>query len=444
MSVRVLGTATTHNLFSVLRMAPEVGRTFVADDDIAGSEPVTILSHALWQQRYGSDPAIIGRTIDLSGVGHTVVGVMPSGFSYPGNTMIWIPAAGDFADDSRGMHRLQVTTRLRAGATLEAADTEMKTIAARLTQEYPNSNTNQTAWVQSVREATVGFWRTALLVLVGAVGLVLLIACANVANLLLARAIARHREVAIRAALGAGWGRLFRQFLTESLVLVSLGGLVGIGVAYWGVELLVNLSPLNMPRLDEVGLDGTVLAATAAVTLLMGAVLGVVPAVQARWSALQSSLREGGRGTSLGIHRQRMRQMLVVSEVALAVMLAVGAGLLVKSFWRLQQVEPGFEPEGVMTVWVSLPLGTYPEWRQHIDFHASVVEGVGSIPGVTTAASAYAYPLDPSWTSGFRIEGREWPSSPRHQTRAHESAGRATAAARFGSIRRASAPARGA
>jgi putative ABC transport system permease protein len=406
------GAAVSHDTFAMLGVEPALGRSFRPDEDQAGAERVAVLSHNLWQRRFGSDPAIVGKNLTLGGESYTVIGVMPRGFSFPilKDTEIWrpiTPALAAIPGCGRGCVILRVIAKLNPGVTLEAARAEMTALTSRLAEQYPESNKAVGAALVPLHEQLVGDVRPAMLVLLGAVGLVLLIACANVANLLLARAAAREKEVAIRAALGASRARLIRQHLTESLVLAMTGGAVGLLLAFWIVDLLVSFAPKGTPRLDEIAIDPIVLAFTCGVALLTGLVFGLAPALLSSRTNFNSALKEGGRDTSASSRGARVRSALVVSEVALALMLLVGAALLIKSFVNLQRVAPGFNPKDVVRVDVALPRTRYPERNQSATFYKQLLDRIAALPGVQSAGAVSNLPLSGGGTdSDFGIEGR--------------------------------------
>jgi putative ABC transport system permease protein len=407
----------TPAFFEVLKVKAALGRTLLPEADQPGGQHVVVLSHGLWQRRFGADPGVVGRALTLNDESFTVVGVMPQGFQYPDkSTEMWTIPKQVLPETSltgkpdptlaRSLHYLSVIARLREGVSVGQSQAEMEAIASRLEQQYPTENTGHTARVVSLHEQLVGDVRPALLVLLGAVGFVLLIACANVANLLLARAAARHKEMSIRTALGAGRLRLIRQMLTESGLLSCLGGACGLLLALWGVDLLVWLSPENLPRLGEIGLDARVVGFTFAVSVLTGLVFGLAPALQASRLDLVSSLKEGGRSSQEGFGRHRMRSLLIVLEVALALVLLVGAGLMLRSFQRIQQVDPGFNPNNVLALEISLPRSKYPRKEQIRNFYNQVTERVSTLPGVESVAATWMLPLSGQDAGrGFDIEG---------------------------------------
>ena len=410
---RLEGIQVSANFFDVLRVRPAVGRGFLAEENQTGRTRVAVISHSLWVRRFNSDPGIVGRSVSLNAEPHTVVGILPEGFSYPTRRDVWTPLEYDtrFTQQSRGAWYLSVIARLKPGVTAERAATEVAAIGARLEQEFPATNRNVKMTAQGLHTYLTGDIKPKLLVLLAAVGLVLLIACANVANLLLARAAAREGEIAVRAALGAGRGRLVRQLLTESVVLAIGGGALGLALAVAGTRFLLSLEPAGIPRLDAVGVDATVVGFTAAVALFTGVVFGMIPAAQATRGDLVSSLKEGGKGALAARRAGRMREGLVVAEIALAVMLLAGAGLLMRSFARLQNVDPGFEASSALTFRVALPPATYDTEEKRAQFYAGMVDRLGSLPGVTTAGAISLLPLSGggAFVITFTVEGEPPP-----------------------------------
>ncbi|HJQ22475.1 MAG TPA: ABC transporter permease [Blastocatellia bacterium] len=388
----------TDGFFEVLGVPAAIGRTFTPDEDKPNGPRVIILSQGLWQRRFGGDANIVGQAITINGRPFTVVGVMPAHFKHPRpesnrKAEMWVPLQVDYAKAGRRGDYLGVIARLKPGATIEQARAEMSTIAAQLEQQYPDTNNGWGTIVVSLHERFVGDVRPVLVVLLGAVGFLLLIACANVANLLLARAAARQKEMAIRTALGARRWRIIRQLLTESVLLAVVGGALGLLLALWGVEALVALSPGNLPRLNEVNLDTRVLLFTFGVSLVTGVLFGLFPALQAANPNLNETLKEGGRGMSESGRGGRARQLLVVAEVALALVPLVGAGLMVKSFIHLQEVNPGFDPDRVLAVEVYLPGTTYKEGEQATAFFQQLMTRVQNLPGVEAAGAIDTLPL---------------------------------------------------
>ena len=403
---RVPLARASHKLFDVLGVRPALGRGILPADDRVGADPVAVVSHTLWSQRFGSDPGMIGRTLTIDGVQHSIVGVMPRDFDFP-SVDLWIPMAPEHAGDQRGQHRLLVIARLAQGVSFERAEADIQSVATRLEEAYPETNRERGARLEPAREAIVGDARPALLVMMGAVLLVLLIVCANVANLLLARATGRDKEVAIRRALGAGRGRLLRQFLTESLVLAVVGGLLGVALAYGGVHLVRTLSAAEIPRIECVQVDGRVLGFVLLLTLLTGILFGLAPGLHSWDRDLQGGLKEGGRTSSAPGRRPRLRQGLVVVEMSLALVLLSGAGLLTNSFLRLRSVDPGFSARNVLVVPVSLPISRYPsaEWRRTVAFYDRLIERLASHPGVESVSAGYQHPLSGGWETAFTLPG---------------------------------------
>jgi putative ABC transport system permease protein len=404
---RVTGALVTASYFPLFGVSPARGRVFLAEEDEPGKNNVVVLGHDLWRSRFGSDLSVVGQSVSLDGVPCTVVGVMPRGFSLPNGAGLARPIAFGAADRARaGSHFLNVYGRLKEGVTVARAEGEMAAVAGRVEQDFGDANAGHRVVLVPLHEQVVGGARTALLVLLGAVGLVLLIACANVANLLLARAAGRRREVAVRSALGASRWRIVRQLLAESLLLSALSGAAGLLLAVWGVDLLVSLDPTGVQRAGEVTLDWRVLGFTLGLSLLTGLLFGLAPALQASKADFNETLKEGGRSAQ-GLGRSRLRGALVVSEVALTLVLLVGAGLLVKSFRQLLAVEPGFDPHGVLTMDVALPQAKYAERQQITSFYERLIEQAAAMPGVEAAGAVSVLPLAGNDNSNFvQIEGR--------------------------------------
>jgi putative ABC transport system permease protein len=406
--VRLKGTTVSASFFEVLGVRPLLGRTFRADENSPGKEEVIVIDHALWQQRFGGRREIIDQPITIDGEAYVVVGIMPPGFSFPFGREAWVPYAreGMFGDGNRGAWFVRAVGRLRDGATLESARTELATIGRRLEQQYPDSNAKVGLTARPLHEAIVGNVRTALLVLMGAVSFVLLITCTNLANLLLARAAGRASEMAVRSALGAARHRLVRQLLTESIVLALAGGIAGVLLAMWALDSLVALNPGGIQRLDTVRIDRVVMAFTAGVSMLTALLFGILPAFQTTGASLASTLKEGGR--SMAHAGRRTRGALVVAEVALAVTLLAGAGLLIRSFARLQSVDPGFRPEQTLTFALDLPESRYKEDSQRTRFYETLVERLEALPGARRAGAVILLPLrGNSFNLSFTVAG--WP-----------------------------------
>ena len=413
-AAHLTGQIVSSDFFTVLQAVPALGRAFVAADDRPGVR-VVVLSHGAWQTRFGADPGIVGRAITLEGRPNTVVGVMPPGFRFPLDesapdfwTSISVDAEGEKPwTSNRALTTLDVIARLAPGATVEGARAEMNGIAHNLARQYPDEDRDRAeARVVPELERLTGGVRAPLLVLLGAVGCVLLIACANVASLLLARGTARQRELAIRAAIGAGRARVARQLMTESLVLSLLGGAAGLLLAVFGSRSLLHLSVSNIPRLDDVGLDARVFGFTLAISIVTAVLFGVAPALRLSRTDLSEALKEGGRGSEGAAGHTRFRSGLVVAETAIAAVLLTGAGLLLESFRRLENVAPGFDPRGVVTFDTSLPESAYPEDRQ-ARFYDELVAAVRERGGVRSAAAIFPLPLGTARIGiSFQIEGR--------------------------------------
>jgi putative ABC transport system permease protein len=367
---------------------------------------VIVISHGMWQRRFGGDPGILGRSVPLSGSPVTIVGVMPPDFYFPNREPeFWRPIALDPSKATRGGHFLGVIARLRPGVTVQQADAEMRTIAERLAAQYPDSSANESAETIALHDLIVGPIRPMLLTLLAAVGVVVLIACANVANLLLVRASVREKEIAIRAALGAGGRRLVRQMLVESLVLALAGGALGILLAYLAVSPIQTLGLGSIPRVSELSLDLTVLAFGFGVSLATGVLFGLVPAWQAARPGVGAVLKEGGRSSATAGGRW-MRSALLVAEVALSIVLLVGASLLIRSFARLTSVDPGFTADRVLAFRVALPATSYPEDHNRVAFYDRLIERLGSLPGVESAAMVQQLPMRGDYVLSFEVQGR--------------------------------------
>ncbi len=408
---RIQSVVATTNIFQTLGVQPLMGRAFLPEEENVSSPRAVVLSHGLWQRRFGSDPNLVGKTLTLNGNQTTVVGIMPPGFQlqFPRSIQVdmWLPMRIDpAAEASRKFHYLYVLGRLKPGVSLEQAQGAMSIIAAELQQQYPETNADKSAHVVLLHKQLVGNIQSYLYVLFAAVGFVLLIACANVANLLLARVAARHKEVAIRTALGAGRLRLIRQLLTESLMLSFCGGLLGLLIAYWGIDLLLALTPSDVPRLSEIGLHGPVFGWTLLISILTGVLFGLAPAIQATKPDLNEALKESGGRSTGNLQRSRIRNLLVVAEVALALVLLICAGLMIKSFARLQQVSPGFEPRNLLTMNISLPRQKYKEKLQANVFFDQLFQRLRAVPGVEAVGGIDPLPLsDSNSTTGFLVEG---------------------------------------
>jgi putative ABC transport system permease protein len=423
------------SLFSVLGVKPALGRDFLREEDQLGAARVAIISHELWQRRWAGDPKLIGQAITLNGQSYTVVGVMPPGFvfpRFPRDAEVWVPLSGDPFPGRRfspGTRYLNVMARLKAGATFAQSEAEMETIARRIERQDPQFNRGLGLRPTPLHSQLTGHLRLALFTLLGAVGFVLLIACANVANLLLARAASRRQEIAVRLALGATRLRLARQLLTESLMLALLGGAAGLLLAAWGVKLLSIIPynaasyyvPYNIPP-DQITLDGRVLVFTFALSLLAGVIFGLAPAFQSSKPDINDALKGGGAPSIVGVAGSRSRHtrsLLVVAEVALSLTLLVGAGLMIKSFLRLQEVDPGFEPESVLTAEISLPRAKYPDGQKVTAFHDRLLSRMAATPGVVAVGLGSSLPLSgTNADTSFFINGQA-PLEPRDRPHTH-------------------------
>ncbi|MGH9937940.1 MAG: ABC transporter permease, partial [Blastocatellia bacterium] len=397
------------NFFSILGVRPLWGRVFTSEEDTPDNDKVTLLGYGLWRRRFGGDPNVVGQRVNLDGSQYTVVGIMPAGFQYPRGTEIWTPLALNANQTRmREAHFLKVIARRRPDASLAQVRAEMETIAGSLARQYPATNKNWTATVFPLLEDEVRQARTTILLLMGAVGLVLLIACVNVSSLLIASGATRRTEITIRSTLGASRWRIVRQLLTESVLLAGLGGVFGLLLALWGTDALLALSPSEIPRMETVKVDLRALGFTLAVTVLAGLVFGMLPALQAAQIDLHESLKEGGRGASAA--NKRIFGALVVSEIALALIVLAGAGLLLNSFMRLLRVEIGVQTSNVLTVEVNLPSARYSSadyQAQRLNFYGRAIERIRALPGVASVGAIDSLPLSGDqrgWT--FRKEGQ--------------------------------------
>ena len=412
-------TRATASLFSVLQVRPLLGRGLQEADERPGAEPVAVLSHELWQRRFGGERSVLGSTVRLDGVVHRVVGVMPEGFRYPAaDTELWIPLEIDRAKASTGDFNYKSIGRLRPGVPAEAAAKELSTLMWRLPEEFADSDLKRgmieqarlAILVHPLREDVVGDVERILWLLLGSVGSILLIACANVANLFLVRAESRQREVAVRTALGATRGSIARVFLGESLLLALVGGALGLLLSAAGTRTLVSLRPEGIPRLEEIGVDVRVVAFTVLLALLSGLLFGGIAVLRYGTPALVPALKEGGKGGTAGRGRHRARVALVVAQVALALVLLVGSGLMVKSFWKLRGVDPGVRPQGVLTAFLALPPAEYPDAASVARFVQQLLERVRAVPGVVSAGTVTVLPLSGSGSnSGHVVEDHPIP-----------------------------------
>jgi predicted permease len=424
---RLTGIRVSTGFFRLLGWQPLLGRTFTLNEELPGNEREVILSYGTWKSRFSAN--VVGTAVNLSGRPFTVVGVMPPGLEHVGGTYhslahgdnvdVWWPLALDRAHpERRGDHFLDGIARLKPGVSVEQAGTDMTIIARRLGELYDNRDAG--IKLVPLRQEIVGKTQPLLLVLLGAVGFVLLIACVNVANLLLARAAAREREIAIRAALGAGRMRLVRQMLTECLVIAGMGGVLGLLLGIWGVDALVALSSDKLPRVQMIGVDARMFAFTLAATVLTALLFGLTPALHASRASLSNSLKEGGRGSTTGLSSGRIRNVLVMAELALALVLLAGGGLLMRTFVNLERVNPGFDPHNVMTMSLDLPDARYPNAKSAISFYRQLLERLEQQPGVRAAGVTSDLP----WSgydenTGFELEGRSQAENDKNHARYH-------------------------
>jgi len=411
-AVRLPGARVSAEFFPMLGVKPALGRVFRPEEDRPGAERVVMLHHNVWQRRFGGDPGIVGRTLTLNGYGYTVIGVLPRDFHFFPIEISIAEIYGTMAYETtllnhRETRRLAIFGKLRPGATLAQAQSETSGVARRLAEQFPQTNANRGVKIVSLQEQVVGGVRGSLLALLGAVGFVLLIACANVAALLLARATARRKEIVIRSALGASRRRVMRQLLTESLLLACLGGAAGLLLAHWMVRVMVSLNPKGLPRLGEVSVDSQAMLFTGGLALLVSVICGLIPARQSSHLDLNQSLREDSHSATAGAQRSALRQTMVIAEVALALVLLVGAGLLGRSFARMMQVDLGFRPENVLKLTAALPATQYKDDQQKAAIIERALERIRALPGVEAAAVANVTPLS-GYNSpiNFDIEGR--------------------------------------
>jgi len=426
MPEEVAATEVTASIFPILRVAPQLGRGFSAEQERPGAEPAVVLSHGLWTRRFGADPQILGQPIQVDGVARTVVGVMPPDFHFPAAaTQLWLPIEIDTANPDRSYWRYTCIARLRPGIGLATAGAELSAVVKRLSEIYPDpegmarfiETNGMAAAVHPLQDDVVGEVSGVLRILLGSVGVILLIACANVANLFLARAEGRRQEVALRTALGAGRGTVAGAFLTESTILALAGGALGLGLAAAAIRVFTALAPPGIPRLHEVGIDGPVLAFTLVISLFSSLLFGVMPALR-RLPSPALALKEGGRhasGTG-GRARHRARNLLVVAQLTLALVLSTGSGLMVRSFQKLRNVEPGFDSAGLLTLRLPLPEADYPGSAETVAFYQEVLERIRALPGVESAGAASGLPL----TGGGNMLGHTFEDFPipagEHQT----------------------------
>jgi predicted permease len=398
---RIEGQIVSANLFDLLGVRAAIGRNFMLNEDAPGAERVALLSHALWQRRFAGRAETVGQTIRLNGYEHIVVGVMPEGFKFPEWAEIWTPATfkRDEAGAGRGNHNLSCIARLKPGVTIEEANAEMAAISARLATAYPETNANWTTTVKTFRDARISEFKSVLYLMLGAVLFVLLIACANVANLLLARGAERTKEIAIRTALGSSRWRIVRQLLVESLLISVMGGALGVLLAMWGIDLVGSAIPFELPYWMTYMIDARVLVFTLVVAVVTGILFGLAPALQASKIDVNEMLKEGSKGAGGSLRRHKARSLLVVTEIALSLMLLIGAALLMRSFVEATKSDPGFNPQNVLTMRLTLPATRYVDDEQRFMFYQDLLARIGSLPGVRSVAAANIIPLADS-TSG--------------------------------------------
>lgn len=413
---RVGAVRASASLFPMLGVNAQLGRTFLEEEDRPGGDRVVLLSHGFWQRRYGQDRGIIGRTLELNGESYTVVGVLPASFQLLPDRLpyaeIWTPAALTENMFVRGNHLLKVVGRLRPGVTLSAAQSELSSVAKRLEAQYPDSNRGWNVVLEPLQEVVVADSRPMLMVLLAAVGFVLLIGCSNIASLMMTRAVSRAREIAIRSALGATRLRLIRQFLTESVLLALIGGALGVVLSYWGIELLIKLQAGSLPRTDEIAIDSRMLLFSLVISIITGILFGLVPALQSSKVALLESLKEAGRKGTSGPGRGRLRNAMVITEMALALVLLIGAGLMIRSFLQLQKVSLGFNPDNLIAMRLTLPTEKESKYYQKSAralFYSELLKRLEALPGVESAGMVSTLPLAGDSVSEFFVEGQPLP-----------------------------------
>ena len=405
---RMRGKQVSADFFALLGVNPILGRGFSPEDDKPGANPTVIVSHAFWQNRLSANSASIGQPLRLNAKDYTLIGVLPADFEFNGVTDIFVPLGlntNKMMD--RGSHPgIYVIGRLKRGLTIDQAVASMATITSNLSQQYPATNAGNSAVVVSLYEDTVGSIRTPFLILLGAVALVLLIACANVANLLLARSTTRQKEIAIRSAMGALRTRLVRQLLTESVLLSLVGGIGGLLIAVFGIRILMTLTPPDIPRTKEVSLDLWVLGFTLLMSLITGVIFGLAPALQASKTNINESLKEGGRSATSGSGTRRVSKVLVIGEIAISLMLLISAGLMIKSFLQLRAINPGFDAHNLLTMQIALPPSKYPEEAQQIQFVEQLTARIAGIPGVKAVGMSNGLPLGRGSETPYLVEGQ--------------------------------------
>jgi putative ABC transport system permease protein len=409
---QIEGAVVSANLFDALGIRPSPGRTFLSEEDAPGARPVAILSHRLWRDRFGSDPGVLERSVRIDGTPTTIVGIAPEEFAFPIQSDLWVPLALDVTSQARNRHFLSAVGRLAPGESVESARTELVGIARQLQQAYPETNENTGAVILPLRDYFVSNARPVFIILLVAVMFVLLIACANVANMLLARAISRQRELAVRTALGAGRLQVMRQLLAESMVLAVAGAALGVGFAHLGIQAIMASVPAELPYWIEVGVDGRVLLFSAAMAFLTVLLVGLLPALRASRVDVNQTLKEGGGASSSSAGRQRLSNALVIAEVALSLILLICAGLMIQSFLRVQTVDPGFDPDSMLTLRVGeLPSDSYPELAQVSSFYDRLLERVEALPGVVRAGAGAQIPLESRGGREVFFSLREVPES---------------------------------
>src|SRR5215217_6463809 len=416
---RVRGTGVSEQFFPLFKTNPIHGRTLQPADTQQGAEPAMVISYALWQRRFGGAPSVVNSKVTMNGKASTIVGIMPAGFAYPSDTEAWTALSLNEPNQPRDNRFLSVVTRLKPGVSLAQAQTELDTINQRLAQNYGETNSGWSVRLVELRESLVGDLRTSLLILLGAVAFVLLIACANVANLMLARAIYRQKEIAVRTALGASRMRIVRQLLTESLLLSIVSGVVGFTLSFGLIRLLIAINPPNTPRVEEIGSDWRVFSVTLAVAVFAGLLFGLFPALQTSRPNLNDTLKDSGqRGSQFG-GRNRAGSMFIVSEIALSFILLAGAGLMIKSFLHLREIDPGFNSDSVLAMRLTLPPGKYKQGEPRAQIYKQLIDHVKATPGVKSAGAVLSLPLGGDTFGvgrGLVPEGR--PLTPEEQTNA--------------------------
>jgi putative ABC transport system permease protein len=411
---RVTVSRISHGFFGVFGRRPALGRAFSETEDRPGGARVVVLNAGFWVRRFASNPNVIGQTLTLDGQDFAIIGVVTDPLLMPSPvTDVWRPLQLDHATSMRGVHNLGAVGRLRSGVTLERAAADLATIAAQLETEFAADNKGRGLAANLLHADSTRRVRTTLLVLLGAVGAVLLITCANIASLLLSRAVSRVKEVSIRSALGASSWRVTRQFIVEGVMLSCIAGAAGLGVAYAALDALLTFAPIDLPRAADISVDARVAGLVAAITILTGVIFGLVPALQTLREDLQGWLKEQARGSGAGRTSHRLRRVLVIGEIAMSAALLIGAALLLKGFWQLQNVDPGFRPEHVLKVQFQLPASrypqafpTFPDWPEVQAFNQQLLDRVGQVPGVRAAGLALAHPLNGGFTSRYTIVGR--------------------------------------